>query len=624
MEFVSLQDVRVTDPFFLHIMRVIKDKMIPYQWETMNDRVPGAEKSYCIHNFRVAAGEISGTHGGYVFQDTDLAKWLEAVAYSLMIFPDDALEAQADEVIDLIGRAQQPDGYLNTYYTIVAPDRRFSNLMEGHELYTAGHMIEAAVAYHQATGKRVFLDIVCRFADHIAQHFGTAPGQCHGYPGHPEIELALYRLAAETGSEVYANLAQHFLNVRGQGENYFAMEMKKPGQRFIFGEMSSFHPEYWQSHAPVRDQRVAVGHAVRAMYLYSAMADMAMQTGDESMREACQALYQNVTTRQMYITGAIGASAHGEQFTSDYDLPNDTVYGETCASIGLMMFSVRMFLLTGASECFSIWEKALRNTVLAGMNQEGNRFFYVNPLETDPAAIEAHPMRQHVKPERQKWFGCACCPPNIARTVLSIGGNLYAQQGNDLFVLTHIPSEAAWRGGHVALRKEGEVFTLTLSGAPCTCYLRIPAGIDMSLPSDGNGFARIDHTGGEQTYTYAMCETPKLMMANPLIRADVGKAAIVEGSTVYCLESIDNGSQLGTVYIDPNTSFERLAMDFLPEGMHALKLRGYRLAQNAWQDTLYAPPRATFSPCELIAVPYSQWNNRGLGEMIVWLHLRER
>lgn len=622
MELVSLRQVRVTDPFFMHIMRIIKEKMIPYQWEIINDRVPGAEKSHCIQNFRIAAGEVAGTFQGAVFQDTDLAKWLEAVAYSLLIFPDGTLEAIADEAIDLIGRAQNPDGYLNTYFTIAEPERRWSNLMDGHELYTAGHMIEAAVAYHQATGKKAFLAIACRLADNIAQVFGTAPGQCAGYSGHPEIELALYRLSKEAGNPHYAKLAQHFLDVRGQGDNYFDIEKKKPGHRFLVKEMSPFRPQYSQSHMPVREQRIATGHAVRAMYLYSAMADMARETGDASMTAACEALYHNVIARQMYITGAIGSAAYGEAFTSDFDLPNDTIYGETCASIGLMMFASRMFLLTGTPQCYDIWERALHNTVLAGMNQEGNRFFYVNPLETDPAAIEADPTRRHVKAERQKWFSVACCPTNIARTVLSIGGSLFAEENDSLYVMAHIPATATWCGGSVSLTKEEAMFTLSLSGAPCTCYLRLPKGANMSLPDQGDGFARIEHPGGEQSYHYTIHEEPTWMMANPRVRADVGKTAIVEGNTVYCLESIDNGPHLGTVYVDTDTPFEKISMDFLPEGMHGLKLHGYRLSQEGWLNTLYAPARQCFTPCELIAVPYSQWNNRGAGEMIVWLHVK--
>lgn len=622
MDFLSLRDVRVTDPYFVQVMCVIKEKMIPYQWEIINDRVPGAEKSYCIANFKIAAGDMEGRYGGAVFQDTDVAKWLEAVAYSLVLFPDPELEVLADSTIALIGRAQQPDGYLNTYYTIEEPENRWQNLMEGHELYTAGHMIEAAVAYYDATGKRAFLDIVCRFADHILSIFGTQPGQCAGYPGHPEIELALYRLADATNDARYADLAQYFLDARGVGDNWFEMEKRRPEHRYIFPEMATFGPDYFQSDLPVRQLRVATGHAVRAVYLYTAMADAALRTGDMAMAEACGALYDNITKKQMYVTGAIGSAAHGERFTSDYDLPNDTMYAETCASIGLMSFSARMFRLTGSGGCYDIWERALRNTVLGAMNHDGTRFFYVNPLETDPAAIAKDPGRRHVKPERQKWFGVACCPPNIARTVLSIGKWLYAHEGDDLYLLAHMPSEANWNGRKLSLAQDGDTFTLAVSGDACNIYLRIPEGYTLSLAEDKPGFSRINHAGGTQAYTYALTAAPRLLRAHPRVAADAGKCAIDEGGLVYCLESADNGAHLQEVFIPEDAAFERIALPFLPEGMHALRLDGYRLSENDWTDALYGTKAPAYVPCELIAIPYSQWNNRGIGEMRVWLPLK--
>lgn len=614
-----MRDVRVTDPIFSQIMRVIKAEMIPYQWEIMNDRVPGAAKSYCIQNFKIAAGELEGRHGGAVFQDTDVAKWLQAVAYSLEPFPDPALESLADDVISLIGRAQQPDGYLNTYYTIEEPQGRWQNLMEGHELYTAGHMIEAAVAYFEVTGKREFLDIVCRFADCIDAVFGNGTGQCGGYPGHPEVELALYQLADATGEPRYAKLAQHFLDIRGQGENWFEMEQRREGHHYIFPEMATFAPDYSQSHLPVREQRVAAGHAVRAVYLYSAMADCALRTGDAGMEAACRALYQNIVTRQMYVTGAIGSAAHGERFTSDYDLPNGTMYAETCASIGLMMFSTRMFRLTGSGSYYDAWERALLNTVLGAMNREGNRFFYVNPLETDPASIAHDPTRSHVKAERQKWFGVACCPPNIARTVLSIGGNLYGEEGDDLYVLSHIASEMSRNGRKLRLARSGERFTLTVCGAAGNIYLRIPHGSSLSLPEAKPGFALIEHKGGEQTYGYSLAAVPRLIYAHPRVGANVGKAALCEGSVVYCVESADNGERLQEVFVRADTAFEPVALPFLPEGMHGLKFQGYRADEAGMEDLLYTSAPPAYTPCELTAIPYSQWNNRGQGEMRVWL-----
>lgn len=619
MRFMHIRDVRITDVFWRDVMQTIRQKMIPYQWESINDRVEGAVKSYSIRNFRIAAGEISGEHGGVVFQDTDTAKWLEALAYSLMLSPDPELERLADETIDLIGRAQQPDGYLNTYYTIQEPEGRWKNLMEGHELYTAGHMIEAAVAYHQATGKTRFLDIVQKLADNIEATFSPKAGNHPGYPGHQEIEVALFRLAAETGKEKYTDLAMHFLNVRGQGEDYFAWEQRQPGHHFLFPEMATFGPDYNQSDKPVREMEAASGHAVRAVYMYSAMADAALRTGDEELQKACRRLYRNVTTRQMYVTGAIGSAAQGERFTSDFDLPNETVYGETCASVGLMMFSKRMFRLTGDPAYFAIWERALRNTVLTGMNQEGNRFFYVNPLSTSPEEIRHDPTREHVKPVRQKWFGVSCCPTNIARTILSIGGSLYAYEDDTLYILAQISSETEWEGRKVRLTKREMDCALEIDGPACEVRLRVPEGTRPSLPVQMDGCMHIPHPGGQAAYAYTLQAEPRLLWAHPRVSADTGRCAIDEGGVVYCIESIDNGPHLQELYIQENTAFTPVPMDFLPEGMHALRCAGYRLSEQGWEGQLYAERKPAYEPCTLVAVPYSQWNNRGEGEMRVWL-----
>ncbi len=615
MQFVHMRDIRITDPLFQTVMTTIKEKMIPYQWEIINDRVEGAEKSHCIKNFKITAGEATGNHGGVVFLDTDVYKWLEAVAYSLIVFPDTELEALADDTIALIGRAQQPDGYLNTYFTIVEPEKRWKNLFEGHELYSAGHMMEAAVAYHQATGKTAFLTIARRVADNIEEVFIH---QGHkGYPGHQEIELALFRLAKETGENRYADLARHFLDVRGVGDNYFEWEVKQPGHRYFFPEFDGFGADYSQSHAPVREQKTAIGHAVRAMYMYCAMADAALITGEKTMREACEALYDDVVHRQMYITGALGASSVGERFTSDYDLPNDMMYGETCASIGLMRFSARMFQLNPSAEYFAVWERAMRNTVMDCMNKEGNRFFYVNPMETDPERIRWNPTLNHVKPTRQKWFGVACCPTNLARTMLSFGGELYASKGSDIYILAQIPSIAEFEGRKIALSRDGDDYTLKVEGAPCVLHIRLPEGAQSSLPAK-DGFIHIEHGGEEKEYHYSLRIEPRLMWANPRVAADAGKCAICEGGVVYCLESIDNGDHLQELYIDEDTEFEIVEMDFLPPSLHGLKLKGYRAKEDGWADALYSDKKPVMTPCDIIAIPYSQWNNRGEGEMRVW------
>lgn len=330
---VPLNKIKISDQFWNRYIHLVKDVLIPYQWDILNDRLPDVETSHCIENFKIAAGETDGDFEGAVFQDTDVAKWLEAVAYSLAAEPDEHLSYLADKTINLIGRAQCEDGYLNTYFTIKDPSKRWTNLKEGHELYTAGHMTEAAVAYYKATGKTEFLDIMKKFADLICKTFGPDEGQIHGYPGHQEIELALIRLYHVTGEKKYLETAKYFIDTRGVGENYFLEEEKRPEYKQIFPEFAGYDPRYSQSHEPVREQKTAEGHAVRAVYMYCAMADLAYEYKDKELLDACKTLWEDMTKRQMYITGSIGASGLLERFTTDYDLPNNCNYSETCASI---------------------------------------------------------------------------------------------------------------------------------------------------------------------------------------------------------------------------------------------------------------------------------------------------
>lgn len=291
---ISLKQIHVTDNFWNKYVHLVKDVIIPYQWDILNDKLEDVETSHCIENFKIAAGEKEGEFQGAVFQDTDVAKWLEAVGFVLNYERDEKLEELADETIELIGRAQQPDGYLNTYFTIKEPDGRWSNLMEGHELYTAGHMIEAAVAYYEATGKRRFLEIVSKFADLVCQTFGPEEGKIHGYPGHQEIELALVKLYRVTREKKYLDLAKYFIDLRGTGKNYFLEEEKRPGHKRIFPDFVNYDTMYAQAHKPVRKQRTAEGHAVRANYMYSAMADLAYEYQDKELQQACRNLWDNM------------------------------------------------------------------------------------------------------------------------------------------------------------------------------------------------------------------------------------------------------------------------------------------------------------------------------------------
>lgn len=611
-QFIPLSAVRIEDGFWQSEQALVRDVVLPYQWEILNDRVPDAEPSHCINNFRVAAGECEGTHCGVVFLDTDLYKWLEAVGYCLSARRDETLEALADGAIALIGRAQQKDGYLDTYYSITSPDKRWTNLMEGHELYCAGHYIEAAVAYHAATGKRECLDIAVRLADCIDRAFGAEEGKLHGYSGHPEIELALLKLYGATDNERYLRLARYFIDARGASvTNWFDDERVREGHSYIWPEMAGFKADYFQSQAPVREQSDAVGHAVRAMYLYGAMADLARIDADAALKAACERLYESVTRRKLYITGGIGSAALGERFTGDFDLPDDSVYAETCASIGLMLFASRMFLLDGDTRYYDAWELALRNTVLAGMGRDGRHFFYVNPLSVVPSVNKESPTLRHVMINRQKWFGVACCPPNIARTVSALGGMLYATDKERLYVLSHIASSFEHDGMSVALKARGDDYELTVDAPPMTIELHKPEGFIMA------GGTEIRHNGGKSVYHYSLIPVVRLMRADPRVAACAGKACVMRGSTVYCMEEADNGAALSALYIRADAKPEPVHMDFLPKSMPALRCEGYRRIA---ADALYTDEPPRYERTTLTFVPYSQWNNRGEGEMRVWVN----
>ncbi len=326
---VITKKVVITDSLFASYVNAIAEHLLPYQWKVLNDQIPGAEKSHCIDNFRIAAGEMEGTHQGAVFQDTDLYKWLETVAFCIANGTGREYIEIADEAIALIGRAQESDGYINTYFTISCPDKKWTNLVEGHELYSGGHMIEAAVAYFNATGKKEFLYIACKFADLVCRVFGLEEGKCKGYPGHQEIEVALVKLYQATGNRSYLTLADYFIRQRGQEPNYLMEEYKSRQGRNLFPEFREYDDKYAQVHAPVLKQETAEGHAVRAVYMYSAMADLARVERDEEMAAACQRLYENIVKKRMYITGGIGSSGTLERFTADYDLPNDRMYCES-------------------------------------------------------------------------------------------------------------------------------------------------------------------------------------------------------------------------------------------------------------------------------------------------------
>lgn len=632
ISYLPLKQIKIDDPFWNRYLHLVTEEIIPYQYDSLCDRIPDAPPSRSIRNLRIAARLEQGEFEGFVFQDTDLAKWLEAVAYSLAYAPNPQLEATADEMIQLVIQAQQDNGYLNSYFSTLYPGHQFCNLREGHELYTAGHFIEAAVAYYQVTGKTAFLNSMCRFADLIC-HVFRQPDYAGGVPGHEEIELALFRLAEVTGKDDYRAMAYEFINRRGAAD-FLATEHTLPRYIPVWKTAGPYRAEYFQAQAPVREQLAVEGHAVRALYLLSGMADLAGSYQDDTLLAACERLYSNIVERRMYITGGIGSSGTLERFSTDYDLPNDTNYAESCASIALAMFCKRMTRVTGEAKYMDTAELALHNTVLAGVAMDGRSFFYVNPLEVIPAACLPATDKAHVQPIRQKWFGCACCPPNIARTIASIGEYAVFQGADDVRLNLFISgSYEITLGGTPAvlevasaLPHRGEV-TVSLRADPYAegiLRIRVPEYAQSPAftvddhayaPKMDKGYAVIPVTGGTRiAFRFAM--PPRLFYANPRVSADTGKCAVKKGPLVYCLEETDNGSNLAGLVLDRNAPLHEQLDDALFGGTTVIHATGWRLH---WDGSLYSTTPPTKTPAALRFIPYPFWCNRTPGEMTVWV-----
>ena len=615
------KNINITDSFWANYIGLVKEVIIPYQWEAMNDRLPDAEPSFCIENFRIAAGLSEGDHHGFVFQDTDLAKWLEAVAYSLSVTPDKELERIADEAIELICVAQEPDGYLNSYYTIKHPGKRFKNMVDGHELYSAGHMMEAAVAYYEATGKRVLLDAMIRFADLICDTFGQGNSMEDAYCGHQEIELALVKMYKVTNDKKYLDMAAHFINIRGVGENYFLREIKHPEFLEIWTKPGAdYDTSYSQSHLPVREQEKAAGHAVRAVYMYCAMADIARELNDESLLKACETLWDNITQKQMYVTGGIGSSGWLERFSTDYDLSNEVTYAESCASIGLALFGLRMNHITGNAKYFDAVERALYNTITASIALDGKSFFYVNPMDVWTDACMPHTSKAHIKPVRQKWFACACCPPNIARTLASLGQYIWAESDNRIYVNLFVKSTVKTGcGAEISLDTNfpsSNLIKLT-SSKPIQIAVRVPdyaKDVKVSLPYEiEDGYAVF---ALEESAEINFNSPARFVRSNPEVRANVGKICVMRGPMVYCLEQIDNGENLSALMVDTKSPLTEVPKN-IPGGLMIIG-KGKRL--KSWSDNeLYSEQTVEYDETVLRFTPYAFWGNRTPGDMTVWV-----
>lgn len=610
--------------------KLIKEKVIPYQYNVLRDMNEDTEKSHVIQNFinagKALRGEDTGDgFYGMVFQDSDAAKWLEAAAFSLAVYPDEDLEKICDEVIETVSKAQDEDGYLNTYFTVKDKEKRWTNVFEAHELYCSGHFMEAATAYYEATGKDSLLKIMKKNAEHIYDIFIT---QGHGgYPGHPEIELALLKMYEVTRDEKCLTLAKHFIDVRGVDPRYYEKERESRNWT-VWGGNGKDH-DYQQSMKPVREQTDAVGHSVRAVYLYTAMADLASRTDDAELFSACKKLWHSITRKRMYVTGAIGSTVHGEAFTKDYDLPGDTVYGETCASIGLMFFARQMLQNEVNGEYADVMERAFYNTVLAGMEISGERFFYVNPLEIIPGISGSAQTHRHTLTQRPKWYACACCPPNVARLISSFGSYAYGENEDTAYCHLFAGGSVKFKNGTELKCETGYPYSFTVN------YEVIKGGnLAIHIPSWSknytlevnsvsvrtrakDGYIYLCAKDGDRI-TIALDGTPRFIYADLKVPRLSGMTAVMRGPLVYCFEGKDNEDDILSLRIKKggNITEKEITDDILGKTV-TLSVEGYK---GKCEDSLYFEAAPEFEPFTLTAVPYCLWGNRGENQMRVWMN----
>ena len=583
-----------------------------------------------LDNFAIAGGLKPGAHRGQRYDDSDVYKVIEGASYALAMAPDPGLDAQLDELISWIAAAQEEDGYLYTARTIDPqhmPDgtgpTRWSFLQESHELYCLGHLFEAAVAHHQATGKATLLDVAVRAANLLVTIFGAGPGQRQGWGGHQEVEIGVVKLYRATGTRAYLNLAKYFLDARG------TKEAEPAG-------MNEGWLSYLQANQPPVTQTEAVGHAVRAGYMYSGMADVAALTGDASYRQAIERLWQDVTERKLYLTGGIGARASGEAFGDAYELPNSTAYAETCAAVANALWNHRMFLLSGESKYADVLERVLYNGFLSGVSLSGDRFFYPNPL-----ARRDGPVDSAGEGGRAAWFGTSCCPVNVVRMVPSVPGMQYAVSGRNIYVTLYQSSDATLtvegREIRLSMRTQwpwrgGVMFTAELTGPgeplPLTVHFRRPNG-NYGIPLPGGLYSYLTHEEREAesgfisvagtldartrlNHSLEFRIPVRRVVAREEVSACRGRVAIERGPIVYCVEGVDHGGLVEDLVLPDDAVLKPKWEAELFGGVMTLVGTGLRVVR-AEDGELSAEP----APIRM--VPYNAWANRGPGGMAVWL-----
>lgn len=606
MEPVSYRRVTIADSFWAPRQKALDANTMRQQFEML------VQHKY-KQNFERAAARQKGGYEGFVFNDSDVYKVLEAAAYSLGRNPNQPeLTRQVDAWVDLISRAQEPDGYLNTHFQLMAPDQKWTNLRDQHELYCAGHLFEAAAAHYEATGKKTLLNVATKLADHIDARFG--PGKKMGYPGHPETELALFKLWRATGEDRYYRLAEFFLNSRGT--KFFATEHNTPLDRY--------NGDYWSDNRLLRDHEEIVGHAVRAAYLFAGATDLAHETGDPALIAMLDRVWESNTNRRMFVTGGLGPSGSNEGFTVDYDLPTFTAYQESCAGIANALWNWRMTNLHGETKYADVLETALYNGAISGLNLRGDRYYYTNPL----ASEGGH--------HRREWHACACCPPNLARLVGQVGGMAYAAskdavainlffagkaqvreagQDVDLTVTTDYPWD-----GKVVIRVDRVGKQDFILKARKPGWLETDARVNgQPLRPDANGYLNLGNgwkAGDTVTLDFPM--TARRVLSHPNVAETFGMAAFARGPVIYCAEAADNAIPFQGLGVPMNAPVTAKKVKDKDLGTFAeLRVQAQVSEAVEWSGKLFqsAP---TPKPVDLRLIPYAYWDNRTPGSMRVW------
>jgi len=614
---VPFSDVQITGAFWSERLETVLTRTIPSQHAQL-------AKHNILRSLKlpqpVPPLTIPPHPNGFtteIFWDSDVGKWVEAASYALSHRRDAVIEAQIEEIVTDLERAQAPDGYLNCWYQEREPENRWTNLRDNHEMYNAGHLLEGAVAYYRATGRDRMLQVMERYMDHIAATFG--PDKKRGYCGHQEIELALVKAFHATGKRKFLDLATYFIDERGAQPHYFDLERQARGEPPAKYGQGTY--EYSQSHIPVRQQTKVVGHAVRAMYMYTAMADLAAEHGDTALKQACQTLWRDVTETRMYVTGGFGPSARNEGFTQDYDLPNDTAYAETCASVAMVFWAARMLNLDLDGQYADILELALYNNSLAGLSRDGETYFYDNKLESDGSH------------QRWEWHPCPCCTMNVARLVASVGGYVMGLAKDEIAVHLYGGAKATLpvAGGQATITEtsaypwDGAIRVQVQSDRAFTLSLRIPAwakgatatvnGAPVPMTTE-RGYLRLHRHWGDDRVELHLPMTPQRVHAHPEVKADIGCVALMRGPLVYCLEAQDQAAPLHRLRLPRGADLTATFRADLLGGVAVVTAQGAALQNPA---ALYQTEPPTEQPSPLMALPYYAWCNRGANPMQVWV-----